>query len=206
MDNTPITIDSQLLRACRLGDLEAVKIFINKYFGDVNAKDKGVKGRTPLMYATENGHYEIVEFLLDKGAIINAQDKDYGWTALMIALQNIRSDDDATISIKGLEPITITEGKQIILVDREYKSATMMIFERKGNQIIYSNRGKTYTLNRFNGQILEKGHAPIVILNKWFKIAKLLIERGADINIKDNNGNTAFDFTDDEEIKKLLTK
>ncbi len=40
---------------------------------DVNAKDKGA-GRTPLHYAAEQNHREMVELLLARGADVNARD------------------------------------------------------------------------------------------------------------------------------------
>lgn len=49
---------------------------------DVNLKD--VESRTPLMYASYNGHEEIIRKLVEKGADVNLQDI-YGRTALMMA-------------------------------------------------------------------------------------------------------------------------
>ncbi|KAL5515176.1 hypothetical protein EMCRGX_G000307 [Ephydatia muelleri] len=40
--------------------------------------------KTPLMWASHNGHTECVKVLLDRGAQVNMQNKD-GWTALMRA-------------------------------------------------------------------------------------------------------------------------
>ncbi len=37
-------------------------------------------------------------------------------------------------------------------------------------------------------------------------MVKLLVENGADVNIKNNDGYTALDFARDEEIKELLRK
>lgn len=49
---------------------------------DVNVRDSD--GRTALMYASYNGHVEVMRNLLLKGADVNLQD-NYGRTALMMA-------------------------------------------------------------------------------------------------------------------------
>jgi len=38
------------------------------------------------------------------------------------------------------------------------------------------------------------------------EIIKLLIEKGANVNMKNNNGKTALDLVKTQEIKNLLTK
>ncbi|KAI7890678.1 prosome, macropain 26S subunit, non-ATPase, 10, isoform CRA_c [Mucor mucedo] len=43
-------------------------------------------GRTALHWAASGGHASIVEYLMNKGAIVNNPDKDAGWTPLMIAV------------------------------------------------------------------------------------------------------------------------
>jgi ankyrin repeat protein len=48
----------------------------------INNKDNN--GYTALMIASENGHKEVVELLLNKGANINYKNDD-GYTALMLA-------------------------------------------------------------------------------------------------------------------------
>ena len=52
---------------------------------DVNSKGNKVNnGATALIWAAYQGHAEVVELLLMKGANVNARDKD-GTTALMCA-------------------------------------------------------------------------------------------------------------------------
>ena len=56
---------------------------------DVSKQDEF--GRSALHQAAENGHKEIVEMLLAKGADINATDK-YGSTALQYAAGNMQME------------------------------------------------------------------------------------------------------------------
>ena len=60
-----------LCKACRKGDIEAVKQYLAAG-ANVNAK-KGVFGTTPLHLATQKGHTEIVELLISAGADVNAR-------------------------------------------------------------------------------------------------------------------------------------
>lgn len=67
------------LQECEMGNYETILNKLQKNKNLVHCSDE--EGKTPLHIATINGHYEIVEYLIQNGADCNAQDK-YGWTPL----------------------------------------------------------------------------------------------------------------------------
>ena len=78
---TSISLVTALAYAASLGDLEMVKLFMEKG-ADVNAKNSD--GGTVLMFAARGGNLEVVKLLLEKGLDVNAKDKG-GRTVLMFA-------------------------------------------------------------------------------------------------------------------------
>lgn len=65
------------------GDLAAVKKVVEKK-GNVDKRD--IAGQTPLMYAAEGGSLEVVKYLVDQGADVNAMSGNKGrGTALIYA-------------------------------------------------------------------------------------------------------------------------
>jgi ankyrin repeat protein len=74
--------------ACRQGDLEAVIFFISQRV-DVNVCD--FCSWTPLMWACDYDHLEIVKYLLESGADLNVRNT-HGLTALDCARQNATSE------------------------------------------------------------------------------------------------------------------
>jgi len=62
--------DGDLIDAVYEGDLEKVKKLLDEG-EDVNARDD--YGRTPLHYASIYGIVDVVKFLVEKGADINAK-------------------------------------------------------------------------------------------------------------------------------------
>ncbi|RYP05212.1 hypothetical protein DL765_009909 [Monosporascus sp. GIB2] len=73
-------IDRYLDSPVYFGLEEVVKAIVGKY--DLDVKDS--YGRTPLLLAAGNGHGDVVQQLLEKGADIEAKD-DYGRTPLIVA-------------------------------------------------------------------------------------------------------------------------
>ena len=59
-----------LIEACKIGNKDIVVEYLReKMKVDVNKED--TDGKTPLMYACENGKEDIVKLLLDKGADVD---------------------------------------------------------------------------------------------------------------------------------------
>ena len=63
-------LNEELFAAARKGDIEAVKVVLQKGV-DVNAKTR--YGATALHYACDRGHLEVVRFLIERGADVNAR-------------------------------------------------------------------------------------------------------------------------------------
>ena len=73
-----------IFEAIEWGNIEAVKWHLAAGT-DVNVKG-GFADGTPLHYAAANGHKEIAELLIEKGADLNAKDED-GGTPLDYAIE-----------------------------------------------------------------------------------------------------------------------
>ena len=83
----PVTEESEdyepdIFKACKEGKLTSVQYLIEKQNADKEITGNG--GKTPLHYACEFGHLLIVEYLISKGADIEAKDIYY-WTPLHFA-------------------------------------------------------------------------------------------------------------------------
>jgi ankyrin repeat protein len=75
VDNSGITA---LMQAARIGDVEIVKLLLNK---GANVNAQAGMGTTALMNAAAIGNLEMAKTLIDKGADVNTQDAQ-GLTAL----------------------------------------------------------------------------------------------------------------------------
>ncbi|CAL1283652.1 unnamed protein product [Larinioides sclopetarius] len=73
---------SDFLWSLTNGDLEQVKDFVENKGVDVNAS---IDGRLPIHYAADYGQTEVLSYLIEKGANIEAKDK-HGISALLAAI------------------------------------------------------------------------------------------------------------------------
>lgn len=73
---------SDFLWSLKNGDMEQVKDFVENKGVDINAN---IDGRQPIHYAADYGQKEVLNYLIEKGANIDAKDK-YGISALLAAI------------------------------------------------------------------------------------------------------------------------
>ena len=90
----------ELCEAAAAGDIEAVKAELNEG-ADPNARDSEL-GATPLSWATLFNHVEVAEFLIQKGADVNARNRD-GGTSLHGAAFLGHADIAALLIQKGAD-------------------------------------------------------------------------------------------------------
>jgi ankyrin repeat protein len=77
-----------LIEAAKQGDLERVKRILETDDRLANLRDES--GATPLHYAARNGHRQIVQLLLERGAEINCTDSQFGATPAGWAIEYLR--------------------------------------------------------------------------------------------------------------------
>ncbi len=160
-----------LREAAYEGHSSAVEALL-KGGANINAKD--VNGFTPLMEAVGNGQTESVQVLIAKGAYVNAQ-AYYGRTAL----------GDATL--KGYTNVVELLKRAGAALDLPAAAAigdirTVRELLAQGANVNATNRaGRTPLMLT----VLPRMHADV---------AALLVEKGADPNQKDCNGQTALEW------------
>ena len=77
-----------MIEAVKQGDRESVRAILESDDRLANQRDKS--GATPLHYATLNGHRQIVQLLLERGADINSTDSQFGATPAGWAIEYLR--------------------------------------------------------------------------------------------------------------------
>lgn len=185
----------EIFDAVKNKDLDLVKQIIDKESSVVNQKDK--TGNTPLHGAAIIGSVPISEFLLSRGAEINATNTMQS-TPLHTAIEN-KQDDVAKFFIE--------------------KGANLNIKGRGGNTPLhaaaYSNRKEIAELLISRGADLEirneQNYTPLAALTRStrnYEVAEVFVRRGANINAPWTDGATPLNYaamySDDRVINLLL--
>ena len=126
--------------AAKTGDLAGIQAELDKGV-DVDEGDDSWPGMTPLHYAADEGHTEVVELLIANGADVNAKD-DSGWTPLHRAVSKVHNKiakllieegaDVNTVNKDGLAPLDYAENETFgVLIDHGAKSGAELKAEGK---------------------------------------------------------------------------
>ena len=78
----------QLITAAGSGDIQQVVVLLDKDPALVRKKDS--KGATALHYAAHNGHQQVAELLIQRGAEVNSRDDVFGATPAGWAIEYLR--------------------------------------------------------------------------------------------------------------------
>ncbi|MEJ2406268.1 MAG: ankyrin repeat domain-containing protein [Candidatus Thiodiazotropha sp.] len=166
------------------GDIGSVQDLVNKG-ADVEQKNSAsgeYEGFTPLMMAINNGHEEVVRYLLDSGADVNASGK-LGRTPLHLAAFN---------GMLELAQTLISQGANVNA--KTVEGATPM----HSAAIAIKNNVQVLQLLLANGADVNGGRdsevgTPLVLSARYgdVEVAEILISNGADINAKNASGESA---------------
>lgn len=184
--------ETPLYVAVLANDAKMVK-YLTSQGADVNIS---LSSWTPLFHASLNGYKKIVKLLLKNGADVNI---NYPiWAAL--------SCHDEECSLKDKEDMLkdiIKYGGDIDKPMEEPNKMTAL------DQAIMDNKLETAKLLFKLGAKIKKGflyksYLNVATINKNKKMIELLLNNGANINIKDNYGNTPLNYATTEEIRDFL--
>jgi cytohesin len=170
-------------RAAFQGRDEVIKILL-AHGADVNVKSGGpgavgFSGETPLIEAA-SGHVETVRLLIERGADVNARNA-MGQTALMRAAMNGASEVILLLLEKGADPSIRDEQGDSALADAGSRCPS----PEACRALIERSKGNIQDLNNALLSVAS-GHGPQACLT----FATLLLDNGADVNVRTGRGNT----------------
>ena len=167
-------LSSEVEQAVLDGDLEFLKSFSDKSMLNYGQSSKG---ETPLIISVNNGHTQIVSWLLQQNVPVDSRDS-YGRTALFYS---------AVQGNEGFIRQLMQAGAQVSLGSRlsktplmaavhnnHYESARLLLATRKAKVNIQDHSGWSALF--------------YAVWNSNSKMASLLLEFGADISLVDNRG------------------
>jgi uncharacterized protein len=201
--------------AAKRGDLISVTNFL-KSGARTDAKD--AEGITALMYASEQGHSNVVEFLLKNGANPSLQEPGAGMTALMVSsaeghvevvrlLLQAKADVNAKDSNLGATALLgAAEYGHIDVIKALIEAGADVNAKSKLNRtalMLSAVNGHTSTVNALlaagadiNCKDTKFGTTPLMgaAVSGHMEILKALINKGAKLDEVSINGMTALDM------------
>jgi ankyrin repeat protein len=170
------SFSQEIFSAVISGDLNKTKTLLKEHPEWINATSWG--NWTPLHRASQNGHKDIVDFLISKGADLEARTV-LGMTPLYAAIYKQKE-----VTVKQL----IEKGADVFAV-RNDGETMLHIAAAVGNKYIVElliSKGLNVNITRRYG--ITPLHLASVFGHK--AAAEALISHGAEINIKNDNGRT----------------
>lgn len=171
-------------------------------FKGININVKDDEGKTALMYATKRCWIDVVKLLVKKGADINAED-DEGATALSYVsdcylVEKFLQSKGAKYG-EGRKQMCSVDGKNIELLRAAAVGNASQLKEsiKLGADV----NAKTVYCNTVLMETIRNSRK---IVGGLGEIIELLVENGADVNAKDNEGKTALMYARSLEVVKYL--
>jgi ankyrin repeat protein len=177
-----------LLQSVKDGDVSAVKRLLDADRSVVNASDEYLK--TPLHWAAQHDHCQIAEILLDAGADLEATTSwgatPFDWAAIMGSTKV--ADLLLARGAKGMNLVAAASLGKLELVRDFLDSGRPLNFPRR---VVTSEPNDEFVADsaRAKGDVISESFYS-ACRNGHTAVAKLLLDRGADINAKGILGGT----------------
>ncbi len=212
--------NEKLYRSCEIGSLKSVKKYLKKpLFGicaDINYRKHSDFNDTPLHVAVKKGYKEIVELLINNGAIINIIN-DQGYTPLFssfkyVEIVELLLKNGAEINIRAYENQT----PLFYACGHGSKEIVKLLIDNGADVSIKDDQGKTPLFSCISNEnsveivklLIEEG-VDINAIERYLKqsalfnvcffgnggVAEILINKGAKVDLIDDDGCTPLYYT-----------
>ncbi|KAL9606433.1 MAG: hypothetical protein Q9179_000399 [Wetmoreana sp. 5 TL-2023] len=191
-----------LYEAAVYGEIEAIKLIIDKV---TDVDDDNRWGRTALHAAARGGHKETVEILLQRGADVTKED-DHGRTPLFFACLSL-----------ALRPAASEETANLLLdtmLKRGLKAEEINVVTRRGRTPLWAAAAHGFsnivesilnlldpddkeTLDR-RDTLKSRSALHCAAFRGRADVVSILLERGADPNLRDGTGRTALELCQEQ--------
>ena len=187
--------NTAFINASYMNDVEIIN-FISKYVLNINHINK--KGQTALMKAVKNNSYEVLNLLLKKKSNIFLKDKNHNTLVYyLIESYNKKNPDAFNKKIKRL----VAEGLNIDYPQSKGETIWHLAVKRNDLKLLKKIAEFSSSLNKYNEQGLTPIHIAAMKATD-VEILKLLIELGADSNLKTDFEETVYDLAYENELLK----
>ena len=166
--NVKFTSDD-FVQSAEKGDLKAIQLFLN---AGIDCNALSASGSTALMAASKNGRIDVVNKLLDQKVNVNAQGKQ-GVTACMLAAENNQIEILKLLLKKNADPDVEDQTGWTALMKAVYQGNTACVEALAARSRQEVNRGLL-----------------IAALTGRKEIAKILLENGAEVDSRADDGRT----------------
>lgn len=168
-----------LMIAAECGSYECVQLLIHAG-ASINVLNK--KGMSALMLAAQRGHKKVVELLIRQGADAEIHD-DEGYTALMLAVANAQED---------IVKLLLSHKVHINAVSNEGETALYIAADQGYEKLV-----ELLLVHGAVVDVLGGIYKPLIpaVIRGTKKIVQCLLDAGANVNVQDENGNTALMYS-----------
>ena len=172
-------------------------------------------GKTLLHYATIMNHPDMVELLIQHKADVNRKDKQKSTPLIYSVRKHFKDKKDRQNQFKIIE--MLIKNKAHLSQQDQLKEDALTIASYNGNIRVVKLllNQKSIPLDNLNMYKQNALHAVVLgaiasrkedshILNNYISIAKLLIEKGVDVNTVDSNTRAPFHYMAEHGFTEML--
>lgn len=163
--------------------------YLIEKMSDINAAN--TYGATPLMFAAEFANPGVVKMLLSKGAEVEKKDK-YGDTALLYAVYSFKDIKKTDNNVYETVKLIVSGGADVKITNDIKNTPLHLALINEYNKTAAYLIEKKSEVNAAN----VNGMTPLMIAAEFANpgLVKMLLSKGAEVNMKDNSSRTALFF------------